>query len=182
MQDFLDQTSRHRAAFERFCRSLTDEQLARPVDRSAWTVKGYVAHLGTIDLTVRQWFERLLTGGPEASGGGSGGSFDVDRWNEAQVAARAEWTLEQILEEMQANRAALDAVVARFPAEVLDGDMHFPGDRDRPAASVNVGSYLQALALHDPAHALDMLRALPDKADDEELTAWLAPFRSMLPS
>ena len=185
MQDFLDQTSRHRAAFEQFCLSLTEEELARPVPRSAWDVKAYIAHLGTIDTTVRTWFERLLGDGGAAQAptadGASGRAFDIDRWNEAQVAARADWSLEQILEEMRSNRAALDAVVARFTPEVLDGEMHFPGDRDRPPAQVHVGGYLQALALHDPAHALDMLRALPEKADDPELADWLGPFRSMLP-
>ena len=42
----------HRAKFEVFCRSLSDEQLNRQVPSSTWIVKDFISHLATIDGTV----------------------------------------------------------------------------------------------------------------------------------
>lgn len=154
---------------------MSAEELDRPVPRSIWMVKGYVAHLATIDVTVRAWFEALLHPSAARASVASGERFDVDRWNEAEVAKRGDRPLEMILDEMHENRAGLEAVLERLTPAVLDGTMHFPGDRDRPPADVNVHLYLRGLAWHDPIHALDMLRALPDSAADPEVAAWLGP-------
>ncbi len=184
VSDFLAEARRHRQAFERLCGSLDDRELAQSVPRSIWTVKGYIAHLATIDLIVQRWLETLL----EAEGSGvalhvAGAAahtgFDVDEWNEAHVAERDDWALDRILDEMHGNRSNLEAVAERLTPEILDGLLYFPGDRDRAPADVNVGLYLQGLAWHDPIHAVDILRALPGRVDDPELSGWLGPLARM---
>src|SRR2546423_2952972 len=113
----LDELRHHRSNYVRFCRSLTDEELERPVPRSIWTVKGYAAHLATIDRTVQAWFERLASpteGGQSPTGETTAGEpFDIDRWNERQVDRRHDWPLDRILAEMAETRSALEPVLAR---------------------------------------------------------------------
>ena len=183
---FIAESRRHREKFEAFCVSLSDDELTRPVARSVWTVKGYIAHLATIDVVVAEWFQTLVragaVGGDQLEAGEAAhAGFDVDVWNEAEVASRDEWTVDQILEEMRRNRAALEAVVVTFTPALIDGELFFTGDRDRPPAAINVADYLVGLAWHDPLHAVDMLRALPERSEDRALAEWLGPLRARLP-
>lgn len=184
VETFLAASAAHRQRFEAYCRSLTADELAAPVPESIWTVKSYIAHLATIDSVVIDWFSTLVRAQQAAvpqpqAGVDAHAGFDVDRWNEAHVAARADWSVERILDEMAENRAALNEVVERFTSEVVDGRMYFPGDRDRPPTELAVASYLVGLAMHDPIHVLDMLRALPHRNADKELTEWLEPIRKL---
>ncbi len=41
-----------REKFETFCRSLSEEELRRPVPESTWIVKDFVSHLGSLDPTT----------------------------------------------------------------------------------------------------------------------------------
>jgi hypothetical protein len=183
---FITDARRHRQKFEALCLSLNVAELARPVTRSVWTVKGYIAHLATIDVVVTGWFQTLVDAmaagqDQQAAGEKAHAGFDVDRWNEAEVAARDGWTLERIVAEMRHNRAALEAAVMKFTPEVMDGELFFPGDRDRPPATIKVADYLVGLAWHDPIHTIDMLRALPERSRDRALAEWLEPLRARLP-
>jgi Mycothiol maleylpyruvate isomerase N-terminal domain len=166
----------HRVRFEAFCRSLSAEQLARPVPQSEWIVKDYIAHLATIDLTVTRWFEALAAGEPQpqAAGERQGQRFDIDRWNNAQVERRREWTIDELFAEARETRAALVSVMERFSDEVVDGQIYFPGDAHRQPMLLKLEHYLIGWAKHDPIHVRDMLRALPERHEDAELNAWLA--------
>jgi hypothetical protein len=79
------------------------------------------------------------------------------------------------------GRPALEAVVVKFTPELIDGELFFPGDRDRPPALIKVADYLVGLAWHDPLHVIDMLRALPERSDDPALAEWVGPLRARLP-
>lgn len=166
----------HRVRFESFARSLSDDELALPVPQSEWIVKDYISHLATIDLTVKEWFRTLATGEappPSREKPTERPAFDIDAWNNRQVAKRREATVEQILEEAATNRAELLAIMDLFSDATLDADIPFPGDANRAPSSMNFGGYLIAWATHDPAHTLDMLRALPGRRDEQELRDWL---------
>ncbi len=184
VETFLATSAAHRQRFEAFCRCLTAEELAAAVPQSIWTVKGYIAHLATIDVVVTDWFSTLASAQQAAvaqhqAGADAHTGFDVDDWNEAHVAARTDWSVDQILDEMAQNRATLNTVVERFTTDVVDSDMFFPGDRERPPTELPVANYLVGLALHDPIHVLDMLRALPHRAADHELATWLDSVRGL---
>ncbi len=55
----------HRQRFERFCRSLSEEGLGRPVPNSTWAVKDFVSHLASLDPERARSFEGAAEGRPE---------------------------------------------------------------------------------------------------------------------
>ena len=79
----------HRVRFEAFCRSLSEDELARPVPNSTWIVKDFVSHLATIDEPVETMF-RNVHAGERASFNPEGGGLDIDGWNDRAVAERRE--------------------------------------------------------------------------------------------
>ena len=164
----------HRQRFEQFCRSLTDEELSRPVPNSTWVVKDFVSHLGTLDPELARSFEAAASGRPEEAGRNADGTpFDLDGYNDAQVAERRDWPLERILEEAAGNRAALIGTLERLTDEDISRVMHFQGDAKRSPANLPLKAFLMGWSLHDPIHVADMLKALPERADDPELAAWV---------
>jgi hypothetical protein len=181
VQQVVDEIDGHRARFEAFCRSLSAGELQRPVPESEWIVKDYIAHLATIDQTVTRWFTTLADQSAEAepaarveSSAASGSRFDIDRWNNSQVARRRDRTVDELLGEAAANRAALVEVLTAFTDEVVDGQIYFPGDAHRQPMKLKLEHYLRGWARHDPIHVSDMLRALPERQADADLTSWLA--------
>lgn len=179
IQPVVDEVRRHRARFDDFCRGLSDEQLARPVPESTWIVKDYISHLATIDKTVAVWFESLADGAAPASAetrdaaDAGGAAFDIDAWNDHQVAKLRDTPVADLLALAREHRARLLAAMDRFTDATIDADILFPGDANRRPETINFGGYLIAWATHDPAHARDMLRALPERARDPALRIWL---------
>ena len=164
----------NRQRFIAFCRSLSDQELARPVPDSAYRVKDFVSHLATLDPVMAQGFERAAQGQMEELGRGDDGSpFDVDRYNDAEVAARRDWTLDRMLEEAVANRAAFLASLTKLEDEHIEKVVHFTGDNKRDPADVPFKLFLQGLTRHDQIHVADMIKALPERAEDIEIKAWL---------
>lgn len=163
-----------RRRFEGWCRSLSDEELARPVPNSTWAVRDFIAHLGTLDTEIIRWFDGVARGIPdETVRSADGHPFDIDDWNDRTVAERREWTLDQVFDEAAANRQQLIATLERMTDEHTETVVHFGGDNKRPAADVPLKFFLSGWAHHDAIHVADMLKALPEHADDPEMKAWL---------
>ena len=172
VRSIIDVIDAERDRFARFCRSLSEEELARPVPDSTWRVKDFISHLATIDGPVARWFAAIQAG----DGGGhgaSGAASNIDRFNDAAVAARRDRSVEEILVEAATERAKLVAVLGRFTDEQLDGTVHFGGDSKRPPSDLQVGRYLQGWARHDAIHVADMLKALPERRADPLVAEWL---------
>jgi len=171
----IDSIREHRAKFERFCRSLSEDELSRPVPDSTWVVKDFVSHLATLDPELARTFEAAAAGRPEDAGRNADGTpFDLDGYNDARVAGRRERPLEHILEEAAGNRVALIETLERFSDEDISRLMHFQGDAKRSPAQLPLKAFLMGWSLHDPIHVADMLKALPGRAGDPELVAWLS--------
>jgi len=171
LEPILLTTNANRAQFEGFCRALEPAELSLPVPGDPWVVRDYIAHLATIDLYVAQWFEAMADGvrwAPEASGGGP---FSIDTWNEEQVRPRRDMPVDDILAEGAVLRERLLATFPRFSAETLESTFTF---RDN---TITFLRYLELWTLHDPAHMQDMLKALPARAADPGLRAWLESAR-----
>ncbi|HEY5639241.1 MAG TPA: DinB family protein [Dehalococcoidia bacterium] len=174
MQRIIETIRDERRRFEVFCRSLSEEELARPVPDSTWTVRDFIPHLGTLDTELIRWFDAVVNGDSDAATrDAKGRPFDIDQWNEAIVAERREWTLDEILDEAAANRERLIAVLEELTDEQTDSITRFSGDNKRPPADVPLKLFLSGWAHHDAIHVADMLKALPDRADDPEMQAWL---------
>lgn len=173
-QDVIERIHTERQQFEQFCRTLSDAELDRPVPGSAWIVKDFISHLATIDGPVRAWFASIRAGNLGSSQREGGTDWGIDAFNDAQVMARREWSVEQILAEAQRERASLVEVLAAFTASDMESTIRFGGDAKRPPSDVVLGQYLRGWANHDAMHVADMLRALPDRRTDPQVVAWLS--------
>ena len=173
VQGIIDSIGEHRQRFQRFCRSLSEEELGRPVPGSSWVVKGFISHLGTLDPEMARSFQGAAEGRPEEAARLADGSpFDLDAFNDGRVAERRGWPLERVMEEASRNRAALIETLGRLTDEDIAQVVHFRGDNKRSPADLPLRVFLLGWARHDPIHASDMLKALPERASDAELAAW----------
>lgn len=169
----------NRARFEEFCYSLSDEQLGRAVSGSTWIVRDFAAHLGTLDVALSGWFAGAGPAGEAPRVGEAGApsfdpdTFDVDAFNDAIVAERRSWPLSRVFDEAAVNRERLIEQLAGLGDADIDRTLHFAGDAKRPAGDLPLKAFLVGWAQHDPIHVGDMLKALPERAGDAGLVAWL---------
>ncbi len=163
VQAVMAELDEHRDRYAAFCRSLKDNELQSPVPQSTWLVRDFIAHLATIDRPVMQMFQGIRDGRGSDARGEGGVRWDVDDWNEAQVQERRSRTVEDLLAEAADVRSELRDVMAGFTAEDLDYVMKFGGDAKRPPGEVKLGAYLRGWCKHDPMHAVDMLRGIPER-------------------
>lgn len=174
----LDELARHRVQFEQLCHDLSDDELAAPVPDSPWTVKDYIVHLCTIDGLIAPNFGRMvgLSSAPPPDVPPPQ-PFDIDDWNDAAVARRRDAPIDDLLAEAARHRAGLAAAVERMGDAQLDLIIPYGGDRkalNLPPSRVRFGGLLWGIALHDPTHTRDILRALPDRREQPWLAEWLA--------
>ena len=167
----------NRDRFEAFCLSLSEEESIRAVPNSTWVVKDFAAHLATLDTTLTKYLENVIAGGQvDMTKTADGAPFDLDAWNDEEVAERREWSMERVFEEARVNRARLIETMERLTDEQVSRNMHF-SDPKRGAADFPLKLFLTGWTQHDPIHAADMLKALPERASDAALQAWFAnPF------
>ena len=174
MQKTIKTTRDERRRFEAFCRSLSEEELERPVPDSTWIVRDFISHLGTLDTELTRWFEGVANGVPDAiERNADGRPFERDNWNDSRVAERREWTLDKIFDEAAANRERLIVTLEKLTDEQTDSVAHFLGDSKRPPTDVPLRYFLAGWAQHDGIHVADMLKALPERAADPEMQAWM---------
>jgi hypothetical protein len=169
----IEELDAHRERFEAFCRSLSEEELTRSVPRSTWLVGDFIAHLATIDGPVGEMFRSVHAGEDPGIRTGDGQRFDVDGWNEGRIQERRVRTVEDLLAEAAGARAALKVHLSALTAEDLAKSLKFQGDSKRRPAEWPLESYLRGWCKHDPMHALDMSRALPEQMTPE-LEQWFA--------
>lgn len=167
--------ARHRERFEAFCRSLSQQELAAEVPDTPWSVHGYVAHLCTIDSLISPFFGPMVgISDIPAPDTPVPMPFDIDEWNEAIVPKRAGASLDDLFAEAARHRADYIRVLRALPEAQLDSMVPFGGDRrviELPATTVRLEDLLWAIALHDPNHTQDILRALPHR--EEDVREWL---------
>lgn len=170
----VDAIVENRLRFEAFCYALSDEELVRPVPGSTWVVRDFAAHLGTLDTALLRWFGAAAAGGEvDSRVDASGAAFDIDAFNDAEVARRRDWPLARVFAEAQENRVRLIALLRRLSDEQIERPMHFAGDAKRNAGDLPLKLFLAGWAQHDPIHVADMVKALPERATDAALQAWL---------
>lgn len=167
----------NRVRFEAFCLSLTEDEATRPVPGSDWLVKDFASHLATLDTLFGRYTDSIARGGQfDMTRDADGGAFNLDRWNDAQVAERRDWPMARIFEEAARNRAALIENMRGLSEDDISRTMHF-SDPKRGTADFPFRAFLVGWAQHDPIHAADMIKALPERADDPAIREWLAnPF------
>jgi hypothetical protein len=153
----------HRTRYVALCRSLSNAELSSPVPLSTWIVRDFIAHLATIDPTVLAIFRSIKKGPGQVAEQSSDEPFDIDRWNNARVAERRTWSVDRTLEEAAMNRGAMREFLATLDGDDLQKPFPFGGDSKRPPMDITLIQYLRGWCKHDVMHAVDMMRALPDR-------------------
>ena len=116
----------------------------------AWTVKDVLAHLAGAERGHQQVIHALLAGKVAGQPG-----FDLDTFNQADVAAREGWTLAKLLEDLNASRAATLALLDSLGANDWDRAGCHPGGFD-----TTVEGTFRVIAIHERRHAKDIRVAL----------------------
>lgn len=173
-QKIIDATIANRQRFEAFCYSLSEEELNRPVPQSTWIVRDFIAHLGSLDPELQRWFA-MAAGDetPDSAARPDGTRLDLDAFNDAEVAERRTWPLDKLFAEAAANREKLIEVLDGLTEEQITRVTRFEGDAKRQGGQFPLHLFLAGWAQHDPIHVYDMLRALPERAEDPEIKAWM---------
>lgn len=97
--------------------AIGEAELERGVYENGWSARQLLAHLAAIEWTYPRLIERAqAAGGSDSS---AGGTFDMDAYNERQVAKRAEAGIEDLLEEFGRNRAVTIEAVAEADGALL---------------------------------------------------------------
>ena len=129
--------------------AIGEAELERGVYENGWNARQLLAHLAAIEWTYPRLIERAQAGG---SGSSAGGTFDMDAYNERQVAKRAEAGIAELLEEFGRNRAATIEAVAAADGALL-------ARRTRSAGGVE-GTLLEVLIGVAVGHVREHLRDL----------------------
>ncbi len=173
----IDELARHRVQFEHLCRSLDADEVRATIPGSHWTVKDYIAHLATIDGLIAASFGPMVGVNAPAADPLVEAPFDIDDWNEAAVRARAGRDIDDLLGEGARHRANMVAAIGRMADVDLDRVIPYGGDRKTLGLAptpVRFGGLLWAIAIHDPTHTQDIVRALPHLAERPWVSEWLA--------
>ena len=172
----IDEFARHRAQFEAFCRELTPVELVSPIPGSHWIVRDYIAHLCTIDGLIVPGFAAQVGQTAPLSDVPFPNPFDIDEWNDSAVEARQDVSIDDLLAEAAIHRERMVAAIAEFTDAHLDAIIDYGGDRkslNLPKSRVRFGGLLWGIAIHDPTHTRDILRALPERAKEPWIMEWV---------
>lgn len=172
----IDEFARHRVQFEAFCRALTPVELVAPIPDSHWVVRDYIAHLCTIDGLIVPGFAAMVGQSAPMPDVPFPNPFDIDEWNDSAVNARDSVSIDDLLGEAAMHRERLINAIAEFNDEHLDRVIDYGGDRkslNLPKSRVRFGGLLWGIAIHDPTHTRDMLRALPMRANEPWISEWV---------
>jgi hypothetical protein len=146
----VDELAAHRATFEAYCRSLSEEQLGRPVPGSTWLVRDFIAHLATIDEPVGEMFRTVHAGQDPGIRSAEGARWDVDRWNEDRIQERRALPIEDLLAQAAEFRARLLIHLTALDETDLAKSLKFQGDARRAPGEWPLGGYLQGGANMTP--------------------------------
>ena len=179
----IDELARHRVQFESVVRSLSEVELAEEVPGTPWTVKDYVAHLCTIDALIASGFGGMVGITVPPPDVPVPQPFDIDDWNEEAVRQRSGATIDELFREAASHRANIVEMVGKMTDAHLDAVIPYGGDRKAlgiPATPVRFGGLLWGIAIHDPTHTRDILRALPEREKEPAIVEWLASVNDSL--
>lgn len=117
--------------------ALSEAELSRGVYENGWNARQLLAHLAAIEWTYPRLIERAEAAGNSDSS--SGGTFDMDAYNERQVAKRAEAGIQELLDEFGRNRAATIDAVAAADAALLEKPTRSAGGVEGTLLEVLIG-------------------------------------------
>ena len=117
---------------------------------AGWSVQDTVAHLAAAELGHCQVICRLLANAPTDIAG-----FDLDAFNNAEVAARRAFSLSDLIAEYQTNRAATLQLLASVGEDDWEKAGWHPGGFE-----TTVEGAFRVIAIHEKRHLRDVQAVL----------------------
>ena len=161
-RQIIDKAAEERVRFIEFIRGVPGDQWPNISPEGIWQARDYIAHLASIDPLLTAWFRSLQS---KEGGRAPARDFSIDDWNAEQILERRETSLEDLLVEMERNRADLTDALAGFTDAQLDATIHFGGDGKRAARDIPLFLYLSGWVFHDRWHTEDARRAIAGEAE-----------------
>lgn len=120
-----------------------------------WSIRLTMAHVAS-----SQWSHLEVARQAAAGEDTDIPGFDLDAWNAAHVAERADWPAERILSDLKAAQRETLAFLDGLDAETLAVTGSHPA-----LGQVTVGQVLHVIAVHDGMHRRDILKLLAELSD-----------------
>jgi len=139
-----------------FFAGLGPDDWAQPVygEGEGWTVRDVLAHFVSAERSFLALFESILAGGP-----GVPDDFEIDRFNNAQVAGMAAATSQALLDEYRDARAATAAWVEARTAEELERTGRHPF-----LGPTSLADMIKMVYRHNQIHLRDLRRQVGERA------------------
>lgn len=113
--DMLKDISAAHLQLRKTISSLSDEDLMRPNTAGIWSGKDVISHLADWEGIYMQVLKDRDAGRPERWPRQDMTDYTLDRWNEAQVIAKADWSLGEVREYFEQTHDDLMALLERLP-------------------------------------------------------------------
>jgi hypothetical protein len=135
-----------------FFRALSPEQwdCVLYTQGPVWTAHHLLAHFVSVEQALKLLIEDVYAGGAGAAEG-----FDIDGFNEAEVAELVRRTPEELLQEFELNRRACTKLVRKMQAADLEKSGRHPF-----LGWVALEDIIKMLYRHDQIHLRDLRRLL----------------------
>lgn len=120
-------------------------------DGAQWTIRQLAIHLSLADKGMGRQIMGIAEGGE-----GAPADFDLERYNKTSVEKRADKTIEEVRQDLAANRAELLA----WLDSVKDESVLEKIGRHGSLAMLSIAQFLQLIADHEATHAKDIAQVL----------------------
>jgi uncharacterized damage-inducible protein DinB len=117
-----------------------------------WSIRLTMAHVASAQWSHLAFAQRAATGEETRIPG-----FDLDAWNAAHVAERADWPIERILGDLQSAQERTLAFLDGIDTASLDRAGSHPA-----LGQVTVGQALRVIAVHEGMHRRDIVKLLDE--------------------
>jgi uncharacterized damage-inducible protein DinB len=126
---------------------LDNDQWEWRPDDGRWSVRLVLAHVGAAQWSHLEVARCLVEGKAVEIP-----DFDLDAWNHAAVAKRADWSVERVLADLDAGQRATFEFLDGLDAEQLAISGSHPA-----LGEMSVGQVVRVIGLHDGLHRRDAL-------------------------
>ena len=126
--DMLKDISASHLQLRKTISSLSDDDLTRPNTTGIWSGKDVISHLADWEGVYMQVLKDRDAGRPENWPRQEMADYTLDKWNEARVIARADWSLGEVQEYFEQTHDDLMALLERLPEIDPDEARHYTKD------------------------------------------------------
>jgi len=155
VQTLVDKLAATREEILQIIEGLAEGTLTWQPGDSRWSIKETLAHLASSEESHRQMAQAIAAGQtmdvPD---------FDLDAWNAAQVAKRRQRSIDEILEEMAAERQRTLSALQDLEGEALDREGLHPA-----LGETTVLRVFRIIPIHERWHLKDIRQLLEEQGE-----------------